>query len=136
FNFHFKLNIFLGNMKDELYCVIRKNYESLLIFCDIVKTDITFTRQNIIYILVYNDEASKKYTQSIISKRKRDSENLNNNEIQESTGYDEFLNFSNENSNYSVDIFNLKNRFEKMYFKEVHTYTKEQFERDFASKLQ
>ena len=48
-------------MKNEIHGVRRKIFESLLLFCDITDTTISFSRKHVSYMLVYNQERSKQY---------------------------------------------------------------------------
>lgn len=47
-------------MKNAKADVIHKLKDSLLIFCDIFNANISFTRKNALFILVYNEEKNKK----------------------------------------------------------------------------
>ena len=125
-----------GNMRDAIFEVKRKIYESLLVFCDITGENISFTRENMNYILVYNKENSRKYIEKLVEKREKNSSSLSKKEINESQSYDQFLGIMGSLSKINVDIFGLKKQFQKMYFKEVYTYDKEEFTKEFASKLQ
>lgn len=58
-----------GNMEKAIHDVKRKIYDSLLIFCDIIKENISFTREYMNYILVYNKENSEEYIIKSIKKR-------------------------------------------------------------------
>ena len=57
-----------GNMKSEKSRVKIKIRDSLLIFCDIVKENISFTRENMDFILVYNEEKNPKRSKTEITK--------------------------------------------------------------------
>lgn len=49
-----------GLMKNAKADVIHKLKDSLLFFCDIFNANISFTRKNALFILVYNEEKNKK----------------------------------------------------------------------------
>lgn len=124
-----------GNIKSEIYGVRRKIYESLLIFCDIVGKNISFTRKNINYILVYNKEKSKEYIKEIMEKRKRESSTLSKKEMNESLAFDRFIDIMGDLSKKKIDIFGLEKQFKNIYFQEVYTYDKQEFIDEFVSKL-
>ncbi len=90
-----------GSMKGKVKEVKDKIRDSLLIFCDIVKTDISYTRQNIIFILVYNEQKNP------ISREEIATHVLNK--------------AGKELIRYDLE------QFETIFFKEVHTYTESQF---------
>lgn len=119
-----------GNMKDEIHKVRRKIFESLLIFSDITTTSISYTRKNVNYILVYNKIKSKEFIQ------KRRDKKLGKTEVQESSSLKNFSNMLSELSNYNMDIFELKKSFCPIYFKNVFTYDKEQFNNKFVPRLE
>lgn len=115
-----------GNMKSEIYDVRRKIFESLLLFCDITKTTISESRKYLNYILVYNKAESKEYIEKL-SKEK-----LERNEVQESYSYDQMLKTmahyaSSKYDEYNLDFFGLRKKYEKLYFKHVYTYDKNDF---------
>ena len=122
-----------GNItKKEIYNVKRKIFESLLIFSDITGETISFTRENVNYILVYNGEKSKKYIEHIIEERQKCNLNkLEDDEIQESVAFDEFTSQMAKLANYHMDIFGLDKQFSKMYFKSVKTYDIDEFNEKF-----
>lgn len=121
-----------GNIKKEIYNVKRKIFESLLIFSDIIGETISFTRDNVNYILVYNHEKSKKYIERIIEERQKCNLNkLEDDEIQESTAFDEFTSQMAKLANYHMDIFGLDKQFSKMYFNSVKTYDIDEFNEKF-----
>ena len=121
-----------GNIKKKIYNVKRKIFESLLIFSDIIGETISFTRENVNYILVYNGENSKKYIEHIIEERQKCNLNkLEDDEIQESTAFDKFTSQMAKLANYHMDIFGLDKQFSKMYFKSVKTYDIDEFNEEF-----
>lgn len=111
-----------GDMKKEIHKVRRKIYDSLLIFTDIIEKGISYTRENLNYILVYN----KDYRANLMKK-------LDKAEIQESKSFDKIPNFLNRLGDIEPDPFELRKQFKSLYFKKVHTYTSEEFEEKFVN---
>ncbi|MDR1136463.1 MAG: hypothetical protein LBL49_09890 [Clostridiales Family XIII bacterium] len=101
-----------GNVNGKIQEIRLKMTESLLIFTDIMKTGISFTRENMNYILVYNG------TKNISSKAKM-TEHL----------------FNNANKEFIPDGLDHLKGFEKLYFKKVSILTKESFDAEFVHKL-
>jgi hypothetical protein len=97
------------------YEVKIKIYESLLILCEKFSITIDFTRNNISFILVYNEDAAHGLNQY------------------EDTGLNKLQIFLFNLANEPIIRFGL-NHFKKLYFKEVYTYTKAEFESKFVSK--
>lgn len=94
-----------GNMKNERQKVKTKVRDSLLILCDIMKWDISYTRKNISFILVYNETKNSNVHnfRNVIS--------------------DHIMQQANtEKIRFGLDGF------QTLYFKEVHTYNEEEFE--------
>lgn len=114
-----------GNMKSEIYKVARKIYESLLLFCDITGKTISFTRENMMYILVYNKECSQKY----IEERNKADQCLEKGEVQDTSSYDAIMGIVGQMAKYNVDVFGLRKRFERLYFKNVYTYNTDEFQK-------
>ena len=107
-----------GVMKNQkIYNVYNKIYDSLLIFNDIVGENISFCRKHLYFILVYNEgkNSCEKYSgwqqdssKAVISKYVHDKAKK------------KFVRFGLD-------------RFEKIYFKKVFTYTESEFEHVFLS---
>ena len=97
------------------YEINRKIFESLLLLSEKFSETINFMRKNMYFILVYNEN---------VKHGKKQYEDTNLNEIQMS-----LLKLANER----IIRFGL-NHFKKLYFKEVYTYTKAEFESKFVSK--
>ncbi len=112
-----------GNMKKEIHKVRRKIFDSLLIFTDIINKGISYTRENINYILVYN----KDYRPNPTGKLDKD-------EVQESKELDKLAGFIIKHGRLESDPFELKKQFERLYFKKVYTWTAEEFEEKFINK--
>ena len=97
------------------YKIKTKIYESLLILCEKLSQTIEYTRDNLSFILVYNEDVEhgpKQY---------------------EDTGLDKIQTALFKLANIHIIRFGL-NHFKKLYFKEVYTYTKAEFESEFVSK--
>ena len=90
--------------------------DSLLIFCDISKTHIEFTRKSVDLYVVYNKD--KLYEGKKCSKPTID--------ISESR--DELRTSITKAAGEKDILFDL-GRFKGLYFRDVHTYTKEEFEK-------
>ena len=100
-----------------------KIYDSLLILMDIIDENISYTREHLNYILVYNGVKNS------------DNENINpKTTMQDSPAREEI----------SKSIFKLAkdrkigfglDKFKVYCFKEVATYTKEEFEQEFVAKI-
>ena len=100
-----------------------KIYDSLLILMDIIDENISYTREHLNYILVYNGVKNS------------DNENINpKTTMQDSPAREEI----------SKSIFKLAkdrkigfglDKFKGYCFKEVATYTKEEFEQEFVAKI-
>lgn len=104
-------------MNPVVYNVHYKIYDSLLMFNDIVNENISFCRQNMYFILVYNEERN-----SFGGKKQEDSSKAIISKFVHKKAHKKFVRFGLE-------------RFEKMYFKEVFTYTESEFEEEFLSKI-
>lgn len=101
-----------------VYNLHYKIYDSLLMFNDIVNENISFCRQNMYYVLVYNEERNS----SVKGKKQEDSSKAVISKLIHKKADKKFVRFGLE-------------RFEKMYFKEVFTYTESEFENEFLSKI-
>ncbi len=104
-----------GNMKNEKRKVKDKIRDSLLIFNDITGKNITYSRQWIDFILVYNLEKNPVPNQ--LTKRS----------VQDSASRYEIAKYFLGKGNKELIRFDLE-RFEKLYFRSVHTYSKKEFE--------
>lgn len=95
--------------------VKEKIRDSLLLFCDITGMQISDTREWMEFILVYN-----------ISKNPMPNQ-LEREGVQESNSRDVIAKYISKKAKEEFVRFDLK-RFKTLYFKEVHTYSKEEFE--------
>ena len=107
--------------KKEIDKVKFKILDSLLIFTDIINKGISYTRENLNYILVYKKDYSTN-----------NKNELDNSEVQESRSFDKLKSDINKEAKSDPDEFKLKKQFEKLYFKKVYTYTEEEFEEEFV----
>jgi len=106
---------------NKIYGVRQKIYDSLLILTDIIDEGISYTRQNLNYILVYNE------TKNPLDETKKEEPQFSPSR----TAIGKY--FVEEKGQENFIRFGLK-RFEKLYFKNVFTVTKEEFENDFVKK--
>lgn len=104
-----------GNMKAEKAKVKTKLRDSLLIFGDITEKTITYTRQKVDYILVYNEQKNPlpnqltRHVEQDVPSRRFIAKHI------AQKGKQEFI------------LYDLE-RFKKLYFREVHTYTQHEFD--------
>ena len=110
-----------GVMKDKkIYDIRLKIFDSLLIFSDIVGEGISFTRKSLSYILVYNEKKNSSNGETNSNTQISHSRELIAKYFIESKAKKKYIRFNLE-------------RFEKLYFKNVFTYTEEEFENRFIS---
>ncbi len=95
----FKNGILKSSVKHEVKDKVR---DSLLIYNDIKNTTISENRINAVFILVYNEEKNKNKSASVVGKMMKLAD-------------EELISFGME-------------KFKKLFFKEVHTYTEAQLE--------
>lgn len=108
-----------GKVEEKIHQIRRKIFDSLLILTDIISAGVSSTRQNLSFILVYI-EAKNPITET-------EREKMQNSPSR--TKIDEY--FVEKKARGNFIRFGLK-RFEKLYFKNVFTVTKEKFENDFV----
>lgn len=106
-----------GNMKNEKAKVKSKIRDSLLIFCDITKTRIDDTRKIAEFILVYNLNKNPLPNQ------------LKKQSVQESQSRVNIAKYLCQKAGKEFIRFDLE-RFQTLYFKAVHTYSKDEFEKN------
>ena len=99
--------------------ICKKIYDSLLIFNDIVNKNISFCRENLYFILVYNE--SKNRREACRTEQEESSKAIISKKIHKKAKK-KFIRFGLD-------------RFEKLYFKEVFTYTESEFENAFLSQI-
>ncbi len=105
--------------KSKIFNVYNKIYDSLLIFNDIVGENISFCRQNLYFILVYNEGKNSCEKGAI---EQQDSSKAVISKYVHNKAKKKYVRFGLD-------------RFEKIYFKEVFTYTEKEFEDIFLSKI-
>lgn len=94
------------------YKLMEKCYDSVLLLCDIIKKDISWMRENVEYVLVYNEQKntfSPSNPDSVEPSLKVISDNV-------------FANAGMEEIRFGVG------KFRKFIFSDVHTYTEKEFE--------
>ncbi len=89
--------------------------DSLLIFCDITKKDISYTRSSADFVLVYNETANPLPNQ------------ISRSSVQDSPSRTAIAKRITQMGNQELVLFDLE-RYRNLYFREVHTYTKQEFE--------
>lgn len=100
-----------------------KIYDSLLILMDIIDENISYTREHLNYILVYNGGKNS------------DNENINpKTTMQDSPAREEISKSVFKLAKERKIRFGL-DKFKGYCFKEVATYTKEEFEQEFVAKI-
>ena len=99
--------------------ICKKIYDSLLIFNDIVHQNISFCRENLYFILVYNENKNKR--EACKTEQEESSKAIISKKIHKKAKK-KFVRFGLD-------------RFEKLYFKEVFTYTESEFEDAFLSQI-
>lgn len=109
-----------GKLKGKTDELKRKISDSLLIFSDITEKPLSYIRDNINYILVYNE--------------KKNSNLPNENQMNPSVNRTQIGNIVTKLANRKFIKFGL-GFYEKLFFNEVFTYTKEEFEKEFVEKL-
>lgn len=97
------------NVKDKIR-------DSILILCDILNKTISYTREHIDFIVVYNQQKNPLPNQ--MKKQK----------IQESVSREEIGKFFSQKANQEFILFDLE-KYKGMYFRDVHTYSKQEFEK-------
>lgn len=103
------------------FAVRKKIYDSVLIFTDITSTRISDLRKAVKYILVYNESANRD---------NRSDEELtkkNSRAVQPSSSFDCFAKMVSRYADEEYICFGLR-IFQKYCFKEVHTFTVDEFE--------
>ncbi len=104
--------------RDKEFSVRKKIYDSILILSDIINKNISFTREHLDYILVYNESKNQNPKTTYNPSESRD--------LIDKT----LLGFGNER----LIKFGLE-RFQGYCFKRVYTYTEKEFEDNFVKTL-
>ena len=108
-------NGFMDNGKK--FAVRKKIYDSIIILTDILNVGISKLRDNMEYILVYNENVNSNEYEV----------NEKNKYIQSSKSYDNFAKNLGKLANDEYVCFGIK-MFKNYCFKDVHTYTEKEFE--------
>lgn len=117
-----------GDIDNRINAEIKmKLYDSLLMLLDLLEETISFSRQHVNYILVYNE--------NIVHKSTKFRNELNISEIQPSGFRNFFTSALNQKAKNKKALFDLE-RYKKLYFKEVYTVPKGQFDRFYQEQLQ
>lgn len=103
--------------QNDIYSIQKKIYDSLLIFNDIMNTNISFCRENVGFILVYNE--SKNPDQNLKAEAP-------------SPSRDKIGKYFSKKAGTSFIRFGL-GQFKKIYFHDIYTYTTKEFEREFLN---
>jgi hypothetical protein len=106
--------------KEKIYGIRLKIFDSLLILKDIININISHTRTNLNYILVYNENKNPLSS---------DEDNV----IQVSKSRVAIGDYLMKKGRLKLIRFNLE-RFEKLYFKNVFTITEEEFNSRFVKR--
>lgn len=105
--------------KPTTYNVHYKIYDSLLIFNDIVKENLSFCRENMSFVLVYNEG---KNSTLYAEEKQEESSKATIGKIIHKKAKKKFVRFGLD-------------RFEKMYVKNVFTYTEREFNEEFLPEI-
>lgn len=107
--------------RPKQYAVRKKVYDSALIFTDITSKGISYMRDHMKYILVYNETANQNNDLDEDLKKKRKTA------VQPSPAFDAFAKNVGKHAKEEYVCFGLK-IFQNYCFREVHTYTEAEFE--------
>ncbi len=105
--------------KEKVFKVYNKIYDSLLLFNDIVQENISFCREHVYFILVYNE--SKNLDQI-------------NKQTSEDCAKATIGKYFHRKAQKNYVRFGLE-RFKKIYFRDVFTYTESEFEKIFLASI-
>lgn len=109
------------NGKVKSYELDQKIYDSLLVFTDIINEGISFTRKEMDYILVYNEDKNPP----------DNADDRDKNHINDSESRCDIARILSEKGGKEFIRFGL-NKFKGYCFKDVHTYTENEFEEKFV----
>ena len=107
--------------KKKRFDICIKIFDSLLIFMDIVKKTADYTRGHLDYILVYNETRNPMERNDKSDVQFSESRTVIAKTLIEKKARKKFIRFGLE-------------RFEKLYFRAVYTYTEREFEDNFIAK--
>ena len=122
--------------KKDIFEVRLKIFDSLLTLTDIINKNVSFTRQNLSYILVYN-ETKNQLTEEIFAEEHK-KEKFTEKEIDELWLSHLRYRFAmrlgrRSEKEYNFIRFSLR-RFKNLYFKNVFTLNQKEFENQFVKK--
>lgn len=112
--------------KQRQFALRKKIYDSVVIFSDITSESISDMRKNVGYILVYNEGTNADNKDSEFIKKKRE-------HVQYSSSFNNIAQNLSKLARKEYICFGLE-LFKNYCFKEVHTYTIEEFE-EYLTKL-
>jgi len=113
------------------YGIIRKLFESLFLLTDLLGQTIEFTRKNLIFILVYNEEKNKNLENSWYQVVKNHITMLGHrNDILQMYNLSEILPDNPDNSDKSFNV----SYFDKLYVKKAYVCSSRSFEEEFVKK--
>lgn len=114
-----------GSMsKRQVYNVYNKIYDSLLMLNDIIGKSISFSRENVDFILVYNEAKN--------SNKEEDKDKRNEQELSSKVAIGKYFSQKAKKKFIRFDM----EKFQRIYFREVFTYTENEFEEEFVSKIE
>lgn len=102
----------------------QKIYDSVFILSDINEVSLSEIKKKVSYILVYNEDKINKEKANHKDPNKR---------ISDSKSYCKIVKAVTKMGNKEIDYFKVRKLFENYCFKEVYTYTKEEFNEKFFS---
>lgn len=111
-----------GKVKPKIYNIYNKIYDSLLIFNDITNSTIGFCRENVTFILVYNEGKNKQN----IDKKSESTQDTPSRVV--------IAKHISHKAKQEFCLFGLQ-KFEKLYFHKVLTYTEKEFEENFIKTI-
>lgn len=104
---------------NTIFNVYNKVYDSLLIFNDIVQKNISFCRENVNFILVYNE----------IRNPYKENETNDGDSSKAKIGKYFYAKAKRKYVRFGME------RFERLYFRDVFTYTEKEFEKNFLAHI-
>lgn len=112
--------------RPKQFSVRKKIYDSALMFTDITSTGISAMRNNMKYILVYNETVNHSNPDAELQKKQKTA-------VQPSASFNNIAKTLGQLANEEYVCFGIK-IFQNYCFKEVHTYTEKEFDM-YLSKL-
>lgn len=105
--------------RPKQFAVRKKIYDSALMFTDITSTGISAMRNNMKYILVYNETVNHSNPDTELQKKQKSA-------VQPSPSFDSIAKTLGQLAEEEYICFGIK-IFQNYCFKEVHTYTEKEF---------